>query len=121
MRENQTITMENISMMKNPNLDTLLLILKEWLAKNYKESLTKIVLYGSQARGDAREYSDIDILIVLNRTFDYGKEIERTGEFIADLSLKYETVISSAFITEERFNFEQSPFLLNVRREGIIL
>lgn len=106
---------------ENTSINTILLRLKRWISENYQESLSQIVLYGSQARGDATEKSDIDILIVLKDLSDYRAEIRKTSQFIADLSLEYNTVISRAFITEERFVHENSPFLLNVRREGIIL
>ncbi|MDJ1177894.1 nucleotidyltransferase domain-containing protein [Roseofilum sp. BLCC_M91] len=107
--------------MKNKNLETILAIAKQWLYEHYQDALDTLVLYGSQARGDAKEDSDIDILIVLNRTFDYREEINRTSEFIADLSLEYETVISRAFVSAERYKQENSAFFLNVRREGIIV
>ena len=65
--------------------------------------------------------SQIDVLVVLNQAFNYREEIERTSQFIADLSLEYDTVISRSFISTQRFQDENSPFLLNVRREGVSL
>ena len=59
--------------------------------------------------------------VVLKKAFDYREEIEKTSEFIADLSLEYDTVISRCFISAQRFKEENTPFLLNIRREGIIL
>jgi hypothetical protein len=38
---------------------------------------------------------------------------------VADLSLQHDVVISRAFVSNERFEREQTPFLLNVRREGV--
>jgi hypothetical protein len=48
-----------------------------------------------------------------------GEEIRRTGGTVAGLSLANDLVISYAFVSSERFMVERSPFLLNVRREGI--
>jgi len=107
--------------MKNPNLDKIIFLVKQWLTNQYKDNLESIILYGSQARNEAKEYSDIDVLIVLKQTFNYREEIAKTSHFIADLSLKYDTVISRAFISEQRFREENNPFVLNVRREGITL
>ena len=107
--------------MKNQNLDRIVALVKQWFLEQYQENLDELILYGSQARGDAQEYSDIDVLVVLKQAFNYREEIERTSQFIADLSLEYDTVISRAFISVQRFQDENSPFLLNVRREGISL
>jgi predicted nucleotidyltransferase len=107
--------------MKNQNLDKIIFLVKQWFTEQYQDNLESIILYGSQARDDAKEYSDIDILIVLKKAFNYREEIEKTSHFIADLSLEYDTVISRAFISTQRFHEENNPFLLNVRREGITL
>jgi uncharacterized protein len=107
--------------MKNQNLDKIIVLIKQWFSEQYQENLGELILYGSQARGDAQEYSDIDVLVVLKKAFDYREEIERSSHFIADLSLEYDTVVSRAFISFQRFQEENSPFLLNVRREGIFL
>jgi predicted nucleotidyltransferase len=107
--------------MKNQNLDRIIALVKQWFSEQYQENLEELILYGSQAKGDARESSDIDVLVVLKKTFSYREEIDRTSQFIADLSLEYDTVISLAFISAQRFQEENSPFLLNVRREGVPL
>lgn len=107
--------------MKNQNLDRIIALVKQWFSEQYQENLEGLILYGSQARGDAKEDSDIDVLVVLKKAFNYREEIERTSKFIADLSLEYDTVISRAFISAQRFQEENSPFLLNIRREGVPL
>lgn len=87
----------------------------------YGPRLARLLLYGSQARGDARPDSDIDILVVLNGQVNPGMEIARACEITAPLSLLYDVVISCAFVSVERFHHEQSPFLINVRKEGVAL
>jgi predicted nucleotidyltransferase len=103
----------------NKQLTAILAEFHHYLEVLYNEQLVKVVLYGSQARGDARPDSDIDILIVLEEPFNYSAEIERTGDFTATLSLQHNTVISRAFVSAERFHNENGPFFRNVRREGI--
>ena len=91
------------------------------LAAIYGPRLKKTVLFGSQARGDADPESDIDVLVVLEGPVNPGEEIERRNGMTADLSLKYDIVISTAYVSADRYDVEQSPFLMNVRREGVIL
>jgi predicted nucleotidyltransferase len=76
-------------------------------------------LYGSRARGEACPDSDVDVLVVVRGPFDYGDLIQRTSALISNLSLEYETVISRAFVSRDRFEHEESPFLLNVRKEAV--
>jgi len=85
----------------------------------YGERLVQMRLFGSQARGDATSGSDIDVLIVLQGPVNPGDEITRTSELTASLSLQHNVVISRVFVSNEQFTDEQSPLLLNVRRESI--
>ena len=102
-------------------LQMILTELRQHLAAHYGERLVEVVLFGSQARGDAVPGSDIDVMIVLKGEVKPFEEIKRTGEFCVALSLKYDVLISTVFVSEENFLREQSPFLLNARREGIRL
>jgi len=80
-----------------------------------------MVLYGSQARGEAVEGSDIDVLCVMKKPFDYGELILRTSEITAEISLKYDVVLSRSFARLEDYKTRQTPFLMNVRREGVAI
>lgn len=93
--------------------------LRAGLEALYGPRLVHIILYGSQARGEALPNSDVDLLVVLQGSVDPGAEISRVGHLTASLSLQHNVVISCAFIAEERFRSERSPFLLNVHREGV--
>ena len=95
--------------------------LRQAFARLLGDQIESVLLYGSRARGDHRPDSDIDLLVVMRDAFDYGALIERTSEVVSTLSLENDVVISRAFVSKERFEREQSPFLLNVRREGIAL
>ena len=99
-------------------------ILKEYraaLEEVLGDDLHSIILYGSQARGDAAEGSDIDVLCVMKRPFDYGEMIMKTGEISAAICLQYDVLISTAFVTRTDYENRNTPFLMNVRREGVSL
>jgi predicted nucleotidyltransferase len=81
--------------------------------------LKSIILYGSWARGDATEDSDIDVLIVLEGRVIPGKEIDRMIDIITEINLKHGVLISVYPVSEEDYSTINSPLLINVRREGV--
>jgi len=100
-------------------LHSILAELRRRLQALYGERLVRMVLYGSQARGDAEQGSDIDVLVVLRGTVEPCEEIGRTIDDVADLSLQHSVVVACVFVSDAEFQHERSPLLLNVRREGI--
>lgn len=103
----------------DPQLARLLTDFQRELAALLGERLERLVLYGSRARGTARLDSDVDVLVVVAGPVNYMDLIQRTSAVVARLSLEYDVVLSRAFVSREQFASEQSPFLRNVRREGL--
>lgn len=106
----------------NHKIRQILNIFKNKINELYKNRLSNLVLYGSQARDEAEEGSDIDILIVLkDQDVNAIKEIRIISDLLTSLSLEFNEVISCVFVSEQRYLNEKSPLILNVRKEGIIL
>jgi predicted nucleotidyltransferase len=101
-----------------PDLSAILAALREGLAALYGPRLCRVVLFGSQARGEFTPHSDIDVLLVLMPPVDPFEEISRTSALRAELNLRYGILISCLFVSEHEYEQERSPLMLNVRREG---
>ena len=102
-----------------PRVLDILTELRGVLEKLYGDRLSQLVLFGSQARGEADPDSDIDVLVVLRGPTRPGEEIARTGGVVSDLCLAHRVVIACVFMDQDRFLNRQDPLLRNVRREGI--
>ena len=92
--------------------------LKEGLTHIYGDQLKAIYLYGSYARGDYRQGSDVDVMILLKDYRNYWDEIERSSEIIQNVSLDHSISISRIFMTEEKWKRSDTPLLRNIHREG---
>jgi len=101
------------------DIDSVLRDLKKRLSAIYGERLEKMIIYGSWARNEAKEGSDIDIAIVLKGKVVPGKEIDRIIDTINELNLEHGVLISVYPVSVEWFEKINSPLLLNIRKEGI--
>jgi uncharacterized protein len=101
------------------NIKGLLAELKQGLTKIYGERLKAVVLFGSYARGDYHEGSDLDVMIVLDTYQSYWDELVRSSELASDLSLKYDITISRMIMSEEQWKQGELPVLKNIRIEGV--
>jgi len=110
---------------KNPGLALpireILPELKEALQKRYGTRLKSIMLFGSYARGEQMVGSDIDIAIILDEFSHACTEIERTGDIVSSLSLKFDTLISLVPIKEQDWNKKRTGLILNIKRDGVAL
>ncbi len=87
-------------------------------------SLEKIILYGSYARGDFRENSDIDIMILTTLSENEIEQIEnRIFDLAFDYQMKYLVDISTIVKNKNQFEYWLGalPFYDNVQKEGIVL
>ena len=94
-------------------------IAKEFAKTIKSDDIKLIMLFGSVARGEDTEESDIDILIVSPNADDLRYEINRIA---VNIILEKDELISPHLMTEEHFNkTRNNPFLTNVINEGIVI
>jgi predicted nucleotidyltransferase len=101
------------------NIKRLLSEFKKGLLKLYGERLKAIYLFGSYARGDYNDASDVDIMIVLDHYESYWEELVKTSYLASELSLEYGVLISRTIMTEKNWQDGDLPLLRNIRAEGI--
>lgn len=104
----------------NQNINHLLKSFKTDLQHLYHERLAHLILFGSYSRNEAKQYSDIDLLLVLNddKLLPYN-EIDFTNELVFKYILQYEKQISIVPTTKQEFEEKDNPLFINIRKEGI--
>lgn len=104
-------------------------IIREFTIKSKEllgNHLKQMILYGSYARGDFNENSDIDIMILIDMK---DRELENYYEKIIELAYDIESEnefkihLSPLVKNIDKFNYwlDTIPFYMNVEREGVSL
>ena len=102
--------------------ETIINELVNGLIELFGAKLEQVILYGSFARGDADEESDIDVAVILSAALS-PDIMERFIAFNAELDLKYNKVFSIIDINRDDIQKWGTivPFYKNINREGIVL
>ena len=108
-----------------PNLiDQTLKEFNQKVQKLLKSRLKKIILYGSYARGDYNNNSDVDVMILTDLNY---KEIEEYRDKISDIAFDIEldkgVIISPIIKNIDQYNARINvvPFYINIQKEGVVL
>jgi len=99
----------------------LLDIAKEFVSELDKKNIKAIILFGSVARGDITEKSDIDILIVTINGQGIKKRVSKLTEMFME---KYDIEVMPIYMTQKELKDRRAKFdrfIINVIKEGNVL
>lgn len=112
---------------RNPEIQTELRTIARivsWMLKSrFRDAVVDVMLFGSAARGEAEEGSDVDLLVVINDNVNES-EIERElGDLTYDMMLATGRFVQLLIYRKSEFEDARSwnPTVWNILREGIKL
>lgn len=95
--------------------------IKKRLEAVYGDRLKGVVLYGSEARGEAGPDSDIDVLVLLEGPVEYARELRASIHALYPLTLEMGRPVSAMVVEARDYETQDCPLYRNARREGILL
>lgn len=92
------------------------------LTEIFQDKISRIILFGSVARNEATEESDVDIAIIITNEIDEETK-DKFINWAAELDIRFNQVFSIVDISEERMKKwgKILPFYKNIEEEGIVL
>ncbi len=94
---------------------------KARLAEEFGDRFRGLVLYGSEARGEAGPESDVDLLVLLRGPIDLVADLRRIIETTYDMELDIDRPLSALPMEEETYQRGRLPFLWEVQKEAVVL
>lgn len=96
--------------------------LKDLLVKTFPREIEKVIIFGSRVNGDAREYSDYDVLVIVNHPYDW-KFKYRLYDASYDIDLKYDLLTDLKIISTDELHTLKGklPFIQDALERGVTL
>jgi len=94
---------------------------KNILVDYYGARFKGLILYGSLARNQASPGSDIDLLVLLNKPFDYFQELHRIIDLLYPIQLESDQLISAKPAAFDDYEQRAIQLYRNAKREGLAL
>ncbi|MEK7251537.1 MAG: nucleotidyltransferase domain-containing protein [Bacteroidota bacterium] len=91
---------------------------RQVLETHYGAKLRGVLLYGSLARKTSNPASDIDLLVLLNKPFDYFGELRRLVDLLYPLQLECERFISAKPAPYDEYEAGRIQLYRTAKREG---
>ena len=97
----------------------LLNAIKTRLDRAHGDRLRGVVLYGSEARGEAGQDSEIDVLVLLEDPVDNGRDLQANLDALYPLSLEIGRRISAKPVSAKQYETIDCPLYRQAHREGV--
>jgi predicted nucleotidyltransferase len=104
----------------SPAADPVLKRFRTALDALYGDRIERVVLFGSRARGDAREDSDYDVAVFLKSLADRWQEVDRIVPLVTHI-LYEEGAFIHAMPHRAGSYEDRTSLMREIRREGIDL
>ena len=105
--------------MKYRNVGLALKFFVEELKKRLKDKLVKVILFGSYAKGETNEFSDVDVLVVHSHE-DPNRALKEVADAALETALQFDVPLEPIAMTIHEYS-QKSLFTLEVNRSGIII
>ena len=105
-------------------IQNILELYKTEINRIAESHIVKIILYGSYARGDFNQYSDIDIMILVNnKETEISDYEEKIYDLTYDFNCKYDTEIMPIIKNVDQFEYWKKAYMFykNVDEEGVLI
>ena len=106
------------------NVSNIIYHFSQELKRMLGSRLSKVIVYGSYARGDYRDNSDVDVMVLVKMS---DEEIREVKNDVYDLAFEIEMStgidISPIIKSEEQYEYwsDTLPFYRNVKEEGVVI
>ena len=99
--------------------DELLKRIRSALEDAFSERLEGVILYGSEARGEAEPDSDIDLLVLLRPMLSFGEDLKTCIHALYPLVLELDRPIDSMPVDATVYEAQEFSLYRNAKREGV--
>jgi len=104
-------------------------VLKEEIRKEIRPRLEAVfrdrfqgaLLFGSEARGQAQEDSDVDVMVLLREPVELGNDLEKIVDALYPLQLRVDRPIHALPVSSKAFKAGRYSLYRMAQREGLYL
>jgi predicted nucleotidyltransferase len=102
-------------------MNALIKEIEKRIKDHYGEKFQGLIIYGSMARGEANDSSDIDLLVLLAQPLNYFQELRKIVDILYPVQLEADMLISAKPAAVDEFQAGQIGLYRTAKREGLAL